>query len=69
MRELFDAAGVPQAQLSREEAQRIWDRFSEVDVLLREEALQYAPGFQGSESHYRFIDMPDSAVFDELIGN
>ena len=56
-------------RFSRDEARRMWDRFSQVDELMREETLQYAPGFQGRESYYQFIDMPDSDAFDELIGD
>ena len=49
-------------------ARKIWDRFSLVDALIREDTPQYAPGFQGGESHYRFIEMPESAAFDAVIG-
>jgi hypothetical protein len=54
-------------RFTSEEARRMWDRFSEVDVLIREDSLQCAPGFQGGESHCHFIDMPDSTTFDRVI--
>ena len=56
-------------RFTTEEARLMWERFSEVDLLIREEELQFAPGFQGGESHYQFVEMPDSSAFDELIGD
>ena len=50
-----------------EETARIWDRFKPVDALVRSDQPQFAPSFQGDESHYHFIDMPDETIVDEFI--
>jgi len=50
-----------------EETARIWDRFKPVDALVRSDQPQFAPSFQGDESHYHFIDMPDEKIVDEFL--
>lgn len=46
------------ARFSTAEAQRLWERFQQVDHLVQSTEMQYSPGFQGAESLYKFIETP-----------
>jgi ectoine hydroxylase-related dioxygenase (phytanoyl-CoA dioxygenase family) len=48
------------ARFSTAEAQRLWERFQQVDSLVQSSEPQYAPGFQGADSIYNFIEMPST---------
>lgn len=54
-------------RFSAGEAAQIWDRFKQVDALIRSETQQFSPSFQGEKSYYNFIDMPDEDVLYDFL--
>ena len=47
-------------RFSTEEAILLWQRFKPIDDMVRSEDIQFAPSFQGADSYYHFIDMPEA---------
>ena len=60
------AAGLAE-QFTMEEADRLWDAFKGVEAQLLADTPEYYPGFQGGESRYRFLTVPNPEVLETFL--
>lgn len=50
-----------------QEVETLWTRFKFVDDLLQADEVQWAPGFQGEETHYYFDQVPAGLSVDAFV--